>query len=322
MRDESGSRTHLSSTGYFTVSGRAERNGLIAAECEQLTGGRPDADGIAVANSVGLVTRAAFLRKGVRVLATASSFDELVEAVAGASFDAERFRVDVHDPSGRAEQSSTEIAIALADAIAYWPDLGDPLHRFLVVPRDDGWLFGEVVTRTDAGHVRHDEKPWTTSSSLDGRFSRGLVNLVPSAASLLDPCCGAGSIVLEAASLGLEVRAVDWKPAMVGMTNQNLAHFNYAAEAVRADSRTHQFAAVDAIVTDLPYGHAIEADEPTTRAILANCARASPMGVFVAPANFSSWLEAAGYTDIEVHTVMKRRGFTRFIHRARSTLAD
>ncbi len=304
------------------MSARVARHGLIAAECEQLTGGKPDADGVATAVSVDLVPRAAFVQQGVRTIARAASFEALIEAVRATPFDADRFRIDVHDPTARAGRGSTEIAIAVADAVPFGPDLRDPLHRFLVVPGEDGWRFGEVVTRTGAGHVRHHDKPWTTSSSLDGRFSRGLVNLVPSATSLLDPCCGAGSIVLEAASLGLDVRAVDWKPAMVGMTNQNLAHFGYLADVVQADSRTHPFAPVDAIVTDLPYGHAIDADEPTIRAILANCARTSPLGVFVAPADFTLWLEAAGYTDVDVHTVVKRRGFTRWIHRARSTLAS
>jgi hypothetical protein len=76
------------------------------------------------------------------------------------------------------------------------------------------------------------------------------------------------------------------------------------------------------VVTDLPYGHAIEADEPAIRAILANCARTAPLGVFVAPADFSLWLQAAGYTDIDVVTVLKRRGFTRWIHQARSSLVS
>lgn len=303
---------------WFTVSARVARHGLIAAECEQLTGGVPDADGVATATSVERVPRAAYVQMGCRVIAAARSFDDLVAAVGSATFDAARFRIDLHDPSGRADRGATDIATTLADVIDFGPDLSEPVHRFLVVPRSDGWWFGEIVTRTDAGHVRHDDKPWTTSSSLDGRFSRGLVNLVPSATSLLDPCCGAGSIVLEAASLGLDVRAADWKPAMVGMTNQNLSHFGYGADVERVDSRTHTFAGVDAVVTDLPYGHAIDADEATIRAILANCARAAPLAVFVAPADFSLWLDAAGYTDIEIHTVLKRRGFTRWIHRARS----
>ena len=179
-------------------------------------------------------------------------------------------------------------------------------------------LFGEVVAETDASYRRHDSKPWTTSSSLDGRFARALVNLVPTARSVLDPCCGAGSIVLEAAALGLEAHGVDWKPAMVGMTRENLAHFGYAATVVQADSRLHHQVA-DAIVADLPYGHAIEADEPTIRAILERGAELAPEAVYVARADITLWLRAAGYSEVEVCTVRKRAGFTRWVHVARRT---
>jgi tRNA G10 N-methylase Trm11 len=177
-------------------------------------------------------------------------------------------------------------------------------------------LFGEVVTETDASYRPHDSKPWTTSSSLDGRFARALVNLVPAARSVLDPCCGAGSIVLEAAALGLDAYGVDWKPAMVGMTRENVAHFGYAADVVQADSRVHHQAA-DAIVTDLPYGHAIEADEPTIRAILERGVELAPEAVYVARADITIWLRAAGYSDVDVCTVRKRAGFTRWVHVAR-----
>jgi len=282
----------------------------------------PDETGVATATSVGAVERAAFVQQGLRIVATGASFDALVGAVGAARFEADRFRIDVHDPTDRSTVGNTAVAIALADVVPFGPDLKSPVHRFVVIPGGPEWVFAEIISTTDAGYRRHDGKPWTTSSSLDSRFARGLVNLVPDARSVLDPCCGAGSIVLEAASLGLDARGVDWKPAMVGMTTENLAHFDYSARIDKADSRTNEFDAVDAVVTDLPYGHAIDADEPTIRAILANCARSAPRGVFVAPSDFSLWLSAAGYTDIEVVTVLKRRGFTRWIHQARSTLVS
>lgn len=317
MRSERATRTQFSSQSLLTISARIAQHGLIAAECRSLTGGVPNSDGVSAATSIDLVGRAAFVQFGVRVLAEAASFEALVEEVAVSHFDADRFRIDLHDPSERSAIGATAAAIALADVIQFGPDLGDPQHRFLVIPGEDGWRFGEVVAVTDAGYRRHDEKPWTTSSSLDARFARGLVNLVPAARSILDPCCGAGSIVLEAASLGLHAFGVDWKPAMVGMTNENLAHFGYSAVVERADSREHRQRA-DAIVTDLPYGHAIDADEATIRGILENCSELAPHAVFVAPADFSLWLRAAGYCDVDVVRVVKRRGFTRWIHTAES----
>ena len=298
------------------ICARVDRHGLIAAECRSLTGGTPDEDGIADCDTIDLVARAAYVQKGLDVIASAGSFDALVAAVAAKEFPADDFRIDLHDPSGRIGRSTQEAATALADVIPFGPNLRQPRHRFIVAASADRVLFGEVVAETDASYRSHDSKPWTTSSSLDGRFARALVNLVPTARSVLDPCCGAGSIVLEAAALGLDAHGVDWKPAMVGMTRENLAHFGYAATVVHADSRLHH-QVVDAIVTDLPYGHAIEADEPTIRAILERGAELAPEAVYVARADITLWLRAAGYSEVEVCTVRKRAGFTRWVHVAR-----
>jgi tRNA G10 N-methylase Trm11 len=302
------------------VTARAARNGLIAAECQRLTGGTPDVDGVANCDTIERISRAAFVHRGIEVLAQATTLDHLVERVqdrAKSGMDADRFRIDVHDPSRRCSSTTIEIATALADVIPFRPDLRDPRHRFLVIVGEDGFTFGAVRAEADGSYRRHDDKPWTTSSSLDSRFARALVNLVPDATSILDPCCGAGSIVLEAASLGLEAFGVDWKPALVGMTRENVAHFGYDASVELADSRTHVQPA-EAIVTDLPYGHAIDSDEHEIRAILEQSASQAASGVFVAPADISTWLTSAGYTDIEVYTVLKRRGFTRWIHVVRS----
>ena len=310
-------------TGHVAITTRIADHGGIAAECRALTGGAPDADGIAPCASTSRIPRAAYVRVGVEVLATASTFDELRERVAALAergLDATRFRIDLHDPSRRSTRSTVETATALADVLLDLPDLSTPLHRLVVAVASDTWTFGEVVAESDGSYRRHDEKPWTTSSSLDSRFARSLVNLVPEARSILDPCCGAGSIVIEAASLGLDAFGVDWKPAMVGMTRENLAHLGYDATVVRADSRDHEQSA-DAIVTDLPYGNAIDQDERSIRGVLDRSSHQAPVGVFVAQADISSWLDAAGYTGIELHRVLKRRGLTRWIHVARSTHA-
>lgn len=300
---------------------RIDRHGLVAAECRSLTGGVPNGDGVAECTTVDRVRRGAFVRTGLNLLAGARSFPDLVRTVADLDVDADRFRIDVHDPAARIGRSTQSIATALADVIPFGPDLSNPRHRFVVVAGAERILLGEVVAESDGSYRRHDTKPWTTSSSLDGRFARALVNLVPDARSVLDPCCGAGSIVLEAASLGLDAYGVDRKPAMVGMTAENLAHFGYSASVVRADSREHEQHA-DAIVTDLPYGHAIESDEATIRAILDRCIGLAPTAVFVAPADFSTWLRSSGYDDIELCTVRKRAGFTRWVHVARRSTVD
>lgn len=300
---------------FVAQCARMRTHGLIAAECQSLTGGVPDIAGVAQCGRVDRIERAAYVHNGLRVIAMAATLDDLVEVVTSRSFDADRFRIEVDDPTGRIEPTTHDVVVRLADALPFDPDLDDPLHRFGVVVSAEHWFFGEFVAASDASYRPHEDKPWTTSSSLDSRFSRALVNLVPEARSILDPCCGAGSIVVEAASLGLGTIGVDWKPAMAGMTRENLAHFGLTASIIHADTRS-VVQPVDAVVTDLPYGYAIDADAEVTRAILDRCVANAPLGVFVASADITPWLTAAGYGRVEMWTVTKREGFTRFVHRA------
>ena len=307
-------------TERVAICARIPDDGLIAAECSALTSGIPDDDGVAPCASLDLVDRAAYVQTGLTTIACGATVAELVEAVAATVFDADRFRIDVHDPSSRLDRSTQRIATDLANVMHYGPDLRDPQNRFLVIAAADGLRLARVERTTASTYRAHESKPWTTSSSLTPRFSRALVNLVPEARSILDPCCGAGSIVLEAASLGLDASGADWKPAMVGMTKVNLAHFGYEAHVERIDSRLLTRHA-DAIVTDLPYGHAITTDEATVRGILERGAELAPRGVYVAPHEITDWLVTAGYRDVSVHTVVKRRGFTRWIHVATAATA-
>ena len=75
--------------------------------------------------------------------------------------DADRFRVDVHDPAKRCSTSTLETATAFANVIPFGPDLRDPLHRFLVIAEEDGFTFGAVAAEADGSYRNHDKKPWT-----------------------------------------------------------------------------------------------------------------------------------------------------------------
>lgn len=79
----------------------------------------------------------------------------------------------------------------------------------------------------------------------------GMVRLLPRQGIVLDPCCGTGTIAIEAASVGFLAVAGDLDPAAVAV-----ARANGAAVVLRLDARRLPLAAdgVDAVVTNLPFG--------------------------------------------------------------------
>jgi predicted RNA methylase len=294
-----------------------EINDLIAAECEHLTGGRPDPEGVAVCRTVEHIHRAAYVRTGLRRIAQAATFADLLDVLRQTPLDLDDFRVDALYLSGRFPMSQQEAVVTAANTIHCRANLATPRHRLLLVAQRETFWIGEILAEATQSYVPHLRKPCHVSISLEARIARALVNLVvPPAGTLIDPCCGTGSILLEAVSLGLTAYGADRNPKMAHMAQRNLLHFGYPPRVVCADARMWSQTA-DALVTDLPYGRQLESAEEDLPDILAQGACLAPLAVYVAGSDIASQLTAAGYDGVEVLRLVKPNGFTRYVHRAR-----
>ncbi|MBN2148810.1 MAG: hypothetical protein JW726_15590 [Anaerolineales bacterium] len=302
----------------LALCARLPGNDLVAAECVNLTGGRPDADGVAPCRSLEFIPRAAYVTTGVRRIATAPTIDVLAQSVAQMQITAENFRVEFLRFSSHQEISKSQAILAIANALKAYPNLSTPTHRFLIGVQANGVWLGEIVNEADASYRTHDAKPYRTSSSLPARLARALVNLVsPPAQTILDPFCGTGAILLEAAASGIQARGSDHNPKMVGMSRRNLAHFGYSMPVERLEARECRMIS-DAIVTDLPYGRLLEQDQAALLPIFKHLSSLARQAIYLAEHDITPWLQQAGYRQVEVLQVRKRPGFSRFVHRAQS----
>lgn len=307
-------------TDFLAVCARLLGNELVAGECENLTGGKPEADGVALCRGMELIRHGAYVHTGMRLIAQAEKFADLLQIVEGLTFEADGFRIEVLRLAGHKLINSREAAIQLANVIPAFPELETPRHRFLLIERNQGLWFGEILVESEHSYKKHAAKPFRTSTSLPSRLARALVNLVaPPAQIILDPCCGTGTILLEAQALGLESFGVDWNPRMVGMSRKNLAHFGYPVDVTCSDFQQISRPA-DAIVTDLPYGLFMHETRDELRAIIQHAHALAPRAVFVLGEDISDWLREAGYHSIKVFRVPKHRSFSRYVHVGRSSL--
>jgi hypothetical protein len=145
------------------------RNALISAECEALTGSKPAADGIALCHDIERIRGAAFVMRGLRVLARAYTLEELAEAIAEQDIRAEEFQIEVLQLS-RQRISGRQTILAIANALHGFPNLDAPKQRFMTVVRNDGLYFGEIVIESDQSYKPHSAKPFHMSSSLPPRW--------------------------------------------------------------------------------------------------------------------------------------------------------
>lgn len=299
---------------YLVLCSRHPGNELVAAECEALTGGKPGSNGLAVCNTVDRVAQAAYLSKGIQLIAHGETLQALTENLSRLSYSTDRFRIEFISLTERASFHKQDAILAVADAIHGATDLSHPQHRFLIIVYDEGIYFGEILTEPRRSYRKHDAKPCRTSSSLPSQLARALVNLAYPARTILDPCCGTGSILLEACATGIAAYGMDHNPKMVEMTRRNLLHFGYEAVVQQGDASqcTHTS---EAVVTDLPFGLFLKRDENDIKMILQQMAVLAPLGIYLDAQDISTWLHEAGYHKVDVYRLRKRAGLILFIHR-------
>lgn len=193
-------------------------------------------------------------------------------------------------------------------------DLEEPDHELRAVFSDDvcalGWLAVESVR--DFGARRPTRKPFFQPGSMDPLLARALANVAGAGpgATVLDPMCGTGGVLVEAGLAGSDVVGLDAQWKMVRGAHENLERYlGDGFHVVRGDATALPVPddAMDAVVFDAPYGRQSriegELDSLVTGA-LAEARRVAPRAVVVAD---RSWTEAAERAGWSVEARFERR---------------
>jgi tRNA (guanine10-N2)-dimethyltransferase len=207
-------------------------------------------------------------------------------------------------------------------------DLKKPEKTFLGVLTSEKFIFGlklaEILPKPFVER-RPRKKPFFHPSAMSAKLTRCMVNLAKPKTGelLLDPFCGTGSTLIEAALIGCNVLGLDIKRRMVRGSLKNLAHFNIKPEGVIvADARSTPIMRVDCVVTDPPYGRSATTLRRTTRQIIeevlvtANSMLDRGRKICIAAPktlNIGRVGVALGYKHLGSHYVYVHRSLTREI---------
>jgi tRNA (guanine10-N2)-dimethyltransferase len=102
-----------------------------------------------------------------------------------------------------------------------------------------------------------DLKPYFRPGVILPKLARALVNIsgIRKGEALLDPMCGAGTILIEAGLMGISFLGVEIFGDIVKGCSRNLLHYRLPANVIQGDVRTLPIkeGSFNAIVTDFPY---------------------------------------------------------------------
>ncbi|MFA9416234.1 methyltransferase domain-containing protein [Natrinema sp. HArc-T2] len=265
---------------------------------------------------------------------------------------------DVHGSSGvSTERAERELGQVLVDR-GFAVDLDDPDHCLRVVfaagPLESeadggedgdgdelaseagsvcalGWLEAESVR--DFGTRAPTDKPFFQPGSMDPLLARAVANIAGArpGATILDPMCGTGGVLVEAGLVGADVIGTDAQAKMADGARTNLQHFLARDDPSptgcergtwhvgRGDATRLPLAddTVDGVVFDAPYGRQSKIDthrlEDLVAGALTEARRVAPRAVVVADRSWASEARAAGWNIKSTFERRVHRSLTRSV---------
>lgn len=338
--------------GTYCLELAGDDDAFAAREARVATGGAepPSSAGVEVTSSAGvevvapgLAIATALVPDRVRRLAYTHRASEVVgrtradvasarETLAAASIDRDRSEtVAVRARNVRSSASIStsdaerELGAVLVDR-GFTVDLDEPDHELRALFADDvcilGWLVAASVR--DFGDRRPTDRPFFQPGAMAPLDARAVANLAGAGpgATLLDPMCGTGGILIEAGLAGADVLGLDAQSKMVQGTRENLQAYvpEQVAGVVRGDATRLPLSddAIDGVAFDAPYGRQSKIErhglEDLVGGALGEAHRVAPRAVVVAD---RSWAEMAREVGWRVEDVFERRvhrSLVRFVH--------
>jgi tRNA (guanine10-N2)-dimethyltransferase len=152
--------------------------------------------------------------------------------------------------------------------------LRNPDKTFTGILTNERFLLGLKLAEIPAAPFverRPRKRPFFHPSAMQSKLARCMVNLAQprSGDTVLDPFCGTGTMLIEAALIGCRPLGLDVQRRMARGTLRNMTHFKIKPEGVIvADARSLPITKVDCVVTDPPYGTSSTTLKRTTKQLI------------------------------------------------------
>ncbi len=261
------------------------------------------------------VSRSVFVKQRLTILAEDESFETLIENVKAANLDFESYKI--------LYLKLPHHTLSYQDRLKYLSDIGahikgpadmyEPKQLLGLSEVNGVWLFG-VLELNDNEWSRHENKPYSYSFSCNVRTARTLANLAvlhDTNASVIDPCCGIGTVVLELLTIGVKATGNELNDKVAYKAGENLKHYGYETTITVGDIQEVQ-GSYDAVIIDLPYGHFAPIDPEIQKMIMREARRLGRRLIILTQVIMNDWLEEAGFKVIDQCQVNKQR-FVRYV---------
>jgi len=246
----------------YAIASNEEERGLCLLEMRSLLGADCRFNMLRSPEAID-PRRSPFLKYRIEVLFECDGLAELAERAGDfVELNGATFKVAAIDNDDPEEQGSfdyvrkRELEREVGARIRGRADMRQPEREFGFARFGGRWAFGELL-RGNSDWLKHRDQPRQYSTALSHRVARSVVNIaVPRVPGIkaIDPCCGIGTVLLEAMSLGIDIVGRDVNPLAAVGARENLAYFGYGSpSSVTLGDMRDIRERYDVAILDMPY---------------------------------------------------------------------
>ncbi|WP_096200540.1 TRM11 family SAM-dependent methyltransferase [Bacillus sp. FJAT-45350] len=256
-------------------------------------------------------SRSPFMKERIDILYRCNSLEELVQNVKDLRVNT-TFKVLFVKNGEKVsfnERRSIERKIGLE--IQGTVDLVNPQAMFGIIKVKEGWIFGQYF-KSEPIWLHHQKKPRNYSTALGTRVARAVVNIaVPQTHNIkaIDPCCGIGTVLIEALSMNIDIVGSDINPLAAIGARENLSYFGLEGDVILKDIR-NVIGRYDVAIIDMPYNHCSVLEPEMQLEMLQSARKFATKVVIITVETIDVLLDTAGF-EIIARCIAQKGQFTR-----------
>lgn len=216
-------------------------------------------------------SRSPFIKERIELFFEADTLQAIIEKSTQIDMGETTFKVIFLKINGLSEQDQVDysgkrdVERQIGSAITGEADVHNPEVTFGLIPFEGRWYFGRYL-QSEPIWFKHMKKPREYSTALSTRVARAVANIAvpePKGVKAIDPCCGIGTVLVEALSMGIDIVGRDINPLVVEGSRENIAHFGLSGD-VNLGPIAEVDENYDVAIIDMPYNlytHATPADQ-------------------------------------------------------------
>ena len=261
-------------------------------------------------------SKSPFIKSKIKIIYSDEFLDRMVRKIKEDNLSYDDFKVSyVKSEQGDVQyEDRLEATRKIGFVVNGYPDMHKPRNPLAVTKINGLWIFGEYE-RNDFKWQKHNDKPYSYSNALGLRMARALVNIAMKdneVGTLIDPCCGVGTVVIEALDLGIKVKGCEISKQIAYNARENVEFLGYLRDTIVCYDMHKIKDKYDSAIIDIPYGLFSPVTLEEQKAIIHTARNICEKMVIVTFEDMEKFIVEAGFSVID-KCVVPKGNFKRHI---------